>query len=61
MSQSTRVFRTPHCPYKRGFHRSETGSIGAARSLFGLTNAELERILDDPEQILTIADILVES
>ena len=32
--------------------------LDAAQRLFGLTNAELARILVDPEQLLAIADVL---
>jgi len=35
-----------------------TAIIDAAQRLFGLTDAELKRILDDPEQLLVMADIL---
>jgi hypothetical protein len=38
-----------------------TAMLDAAQRLFGLTNAELEKILADPEQLLVMADILATS
>ena len=35
-----------------------TAILDAARKLFGLTNAELEKLASDPEQLLIIADIV---
>jgi len=35
--------------------------LDAARDLFDLTDAELEKILADPEQLLAIADMLTAS
>lgn len=35
--------------------------LDAAQRLFGLTDAELEKILADPEQLLVLADILATS
>ena len=32
--------------------------LDAARKLFGLTNDELEKLQNDPEQLLIIADIV---
>ena len=41
---------------------TETLSIlEAAQKLFGLTNAELEKLAEDPEQLLIIADIVAAS
>jgi len=38
---------------------TETLSIlEAAQTLFGLSKAELEKLADDPEQMLILADIL---
>ncbi len=48
-------------PQERGNNmtRKETTAIlGAARELFGLTDAELEKLLTDPEQLLVLTDIL---
>ena len=38
-----------------------TAILDIARSLFDLTDAELEKILADPEQLLAIADVLATS
>ena len=35
-----------------------TAILDAAQRLFGLTEAEREKILHDPEQLLAIADVL---
>ncbi len=35
--------------------------LDTARDLFGLTDAELEKLAADPEQMLVIADIVAES
>ncbi len=35
--------------------------LNAARDLFGLTDAELGKILSDPEQLLAISDMLTAS
>ena len=41
---------------------TETLSVlEAAQKLFGLTNAELEKLASDPEQLLIIADIVAAS
>ena len=32
--------------------------LEAAQKLFGLTNAELEKLAEDPEQLLALADIV---
>jgi len=32
--------------------------LEAAQKLFGLTNAELEKLAEDPEQLLVLADIV---
>ena len=38
---------------------TETLSVlEAAQKLFGLTNAELEKLQNDPEQLLVLADIV---
>ena len=41
---------------------TETLSIlEAAQKLFGLTNAELEKLASDPEQLLAVSDIVATS
>ena len=33
-------------------------TLEAAQKLFGITNAELEKLANDPEQLLVLADIV---